>query len=153
MASDLSALLVHCNAREVSNMLVGSSKLIEEGGLSAVLVSSQGEGYGLCFRKRSLSLLFMILSFLSQTWMLLGITEEGTLRLFLRLNFFTLYFLGIIFSYGKLIAMDHELHGVPHGGKLGKGTDCIWNQSHIEKMLSQGSRSSDTDYSGAFARF
>ena len=47
MSPDRPALSVHSHSRKVTNMLVGTCKLVEECGLTAVLVTCKGEGYGL----------------------------------------------------------------------------------------------------------
>ena len=65
MAADHAVLPVYCNAREIAHMLPGSSQLVEQRGLSAVLIPHQGKGQGLSLRQRIFLLPVMEFSSLS----------------------------------------------------------------------------------------
>ena len=56
VALNRTALAVHSHAWEIAYMLVGAGKLVEQGGLSAVLVARQCKGEGRAVRQRILSL-------------------------------------------------------------------------------------------------
>ena len=65
MFPDGTALAVHRHARKVAHMLVGAGELVEQRGLSAVLIPHQGKGQGLSLRQRIFLLPVMEFSSLS----------------------------------------------------------------------------------------
>ena len=64
---DGTALAVHRHAREVAHVLVGTGELVEQGGLTAVLVARQRKGQGLILRQGMLPLLGVVLAALAKT--------------------------------------------------------------------------------------
>ena len=65
VALDGTALAVHRHAREIAHMLVGTGELVEQGGLTAVLVASQRKGEGPVLGQGILPLFNVVFSALS----------------------------------------------------------------------------------------
>ena len=60
MVLDDTVFSIDSHAREVAHMLVGARQLVEECGLSAVLLSRERKGQGSAFRQRILVRFIMI---------------------------------------------------------------------------------------------
>ena len=120
-------LPVHCNAREVAHMLVHSCKLVEKGGLTAVLVAHQGKCQK-CSVGQGISCSFGVeTSFLAQTGVWCPFAGCCVAWLFSRF-FFRLDLGPVIRGYqdvlrlckaqGQLISIYLYLDGITHGGEL-----------------------------------
>ena len=145
-------LAVHRHTGKIAHVLVGAGEPVEEGGLAAVLVADQGEGQGLPlghgFFLRAAGP-DVVQSSLAQSGML-GFPDTPLLPadggLFLhRLD---LDLRGVLQPEGQLVAVDLQLHGIPHGRELDHGDLRAGNDSHIQKMLAQGSFPANPGYHG-----
>ena len=132
-------LPVHGDAGEVAHVLVGAGELVEEGGLPRVLVAHQGKGQGGPRRQRIPVALAVILAVLAQARVLAllygGDAGVGVGALFDGLD---LDLGGVGHADGQLVAVDLELHGVPHGGQLHHRDLRPGDHAHVQKMLPQG---------------
>ena len=137
LVADFTVLAVDRDTGEVSHVLVGTGQLIEQGGLTAVLVSHQGKAQACALGKWILGRGIMESAFLS---------EAGVFYIFLLRPFFAIflffykgdfYVRGIGKSESELIAVDADLHGIAHGGKFDYRDFRARNHSHIQKMLPQ----------------
>ena len=119
-------------------MLVGTGKLVEQGGLAAVLIAGQRKRQGRAVRQGMLALFDVVLAALTQTRVVhhLIIHQSGGRRDLFGGDDADLC--GVIQAQGQLIAVDAQLHGVAHGGQLDQGDLCPRNKAHIQKMLPQG---------------
>ena len=154
MSPDHAVLPVHRNPRKVPHMLVAAGQLVEERGLSAVLVPHQRKGQERLLRQGISRSLGMKNSFLTQT----GV--RGLFPVLFRL--FALRFpfqrrdpdfRGVVQPQRQFIAADHQLHRIPHGGQLHHGHVASRNQTHVQKMLTQGALAPDLLNSCAFSGF
>ena len=121
-------------------MPVRAGKLVEKGGLSAVLVAYQGKGKDCPLRQRLSASLRMEPAALSQAGMF-GFAAFCPLllcfgRLLYRCN---LDPAGICKPECKLVAVYHQLHGIPEGGQFGDRDLDAGNNPHIKKMLAESS--------------
>ena len=148
---DGAALAVHRHTRKVTDVLVGTSELVEQGGLAAVLVARQRKGQGLILRQGMLPLLGVVLAALAKTRVLhhfsvhRGVHRRGLfggghgdLR-------------RVVQTQGQLIAVDAQLHGVAHGRQLYQRDLYPGDQTHIQKVLPQCARTAHSIHYGAFA--
>ena len=166
--TDGTVFSVHGHTWEVSHVLIGAGKLIEERRLAAVLVAHEGESEGLALRKRRLMRRIVVHSRLSDTrvmgacrllfrWfrdyslLLNGIEVDG---LYVNL-------LSVSEAQGQLIAFHlhsggrviagrrgyDELHRVAHRGIFLECQDRAWDDSHIKEVLAEGAFAS---YSGHY---
>lgn len=120
-------------------MLVGTSELVEQGGLAAVLVASQGKCQGRIFRQGRFTGFGVITAALAQTWMLQRLVPMGCAGVIRcrAVQHRDADLLGIVQPQGQRIAVDAQLHGVAHGGQFYQGDPCAGDQTHIQKMLPQ----------------
>ena len=118
-------------------MLIGTGQLVEQGGLSAVLIACQREGQNFPLRKRMLRLLKMVFSALAETRVRAQLTLYPGLLFFRVTDIFNLDFLCVRQTQGQLIAVNPKLHGISHGRQLHHGHLALGNQPHIQKMLPQ----------------
>ena len=143
MLLDTSGLPVHSNAREVSNMLVGTGQLIKERSLAAVLITCERKRENLSFRKRLLSCLLVVLTTLTKTRVMLVV---GVIMMMFYPSplsyFFDLYLLCIMFSERKLITMNAELDRIAHRSVLNESHLHTGDNSHVQKVLPQRTLSS-----------
>ena len=151
MPLDGTALAVHRHARKVTDVLVGTGELVEQGGLTAVLVARQRKGQGLILRQGMLPLLGVVLAALTKTRVLhhfsvhRGVHRRG------------LFGGGhddlcrVVQTQGQLIAVDAQLHGVAHGRQLYQRDLRPGNQTHIQKVLPQCACTAHGLHYGAFA--
>ena len=140
---DGAALAVHRHAGEVAHMLVGAGQLIEQRGLSAVLVARQGEGQRGLLRQGVFPRFDVEPSPLAQAGMLTvradlrrrsGRLSDGPDRRDVDLC-------GVRQPQRQLIAVDPQLHGVAHGREFHQCHLCAGDQAHVQKMLAQGALS------------
>ena len=138
VALDGTALAVHRHTGEVAHMLVGAGKLVEQGGLAAVLIAGQRKRQGRAVRQGMLALFDVVLAALTQARVVhhLIIHQSGGRRDLFGGDDADLC--GVIQAQGQLIAVDAQLHGVAHGGQLDQGDLRPRNKAHIQKMLPQG---------------
>ena len=161
MPSDHTALAVHSNSREIANMLIGTGQLVKQCRLTTILIACQCKCQRCSIRKRMLSLLLMIFAAFTKTGMirkapaLLQSSIFSRLRGFMfgscLLNFFNLYLLSICQSQRQLIAVKPQFHWVSHRCILHKCYFHARNHAHIQKMLTQGTASADSQNHGRFA--
>ena len=151
MTLDGTALAVHRHARKVAHVLVGAGELIEQGGLAAVLVAGQRKGQCLVFRQGVLPFFDVIPTALAKAWMLHHFILDRCVHRRDGLGGGDADLRGILQPQGQLVAVDAQLHGVPHGGQLDQGDLCARDQAHIQKMLPQCARTAHSVYYGAFA--
>ena len=118
-------------------MLIGTGQLVEQGGLSAVLIACQRKGQQRSLRKGIFCLFKMILSTFAETRMIDSFPFYFGLLFFRVPDIFNLDFLCVRQTQGQLIAVNPKLHGISHGGQLHHGHLALGNQSHIQKMLPQ----------------
>ena len=148
---DGTALAVHRHAREVAHMLVGTSKLIEQGGLAAVLVAGQRKGQGLALRQGIFALLDVVFTALAKAGVIHHFIIHRGVR---RRGLFgggDADLRGIVQTQGQLIAVDAQLHGVAHGCQFDQGDLCPRDKTHIQKMLAQCTASAHRVHDGALA--
>ena len=132
VAAHRAVLAVHRHAGEVAHVLVGAGKLVEQGGLAAVLVTHQGEGQQRAFGERVAAALGMELAFLAQAGVgdsaLAGIVifRGGRLR-----HHFSLDFFRVRQAQGQLVAVDAQLHGVAQGRQLHQRRFRAGNHAHV----------------------
>ena len=133
-------------------MLVGAGKLVEQGGLSAVLVARQCKGEGRAVRQRILPLFGVVAAALAQAGVLYhflfragsGHHPDGFCRGNVDPG-------RVIQPEGQGVAVDLQLHRVTHGCKLDKGDLFPRDQAHIQKMLAEGPLSANRLNDSAFA--
>ena len=152
VALDGTALAVHRHAREIAYMLVGTGELVEQGGLTAVLVASQRKGEGPVLGQGILPLFNVVFSALAKAGVIhhfiicrnrrhcRGLFGGGDADL-----------RGIVQPEGQLIAMDAQLHGVAHGCQLDQRDLRPRDQAHIQKMLAQCAAAADGIHNSAFS--
>ena len=103
-------------------MLVGARQLVEQRGLSTVLLTRQGKSKLGAFRKRFLMGLVVIDTFLTQTWVGVMVVQGTDVQLLIALYIARLFCRGltrrhfnqsgISLAQRKGIAMYHHLHRV-----------------------------------------
>ena len=152
VALDSTALAVHRHAWEIAHMLVGTGELVEQGGLTAVLVASQRKGEGPVLGQGILPLFDVVFSALAKAGVIhhfiicrsrrhcRGLFGGGDADL-----------RGIIQPEGQLVAMDAQLHGVAHGCQLDQRDLRPRDQAHIQKMLAQCAAAADGIHNSAFS--
>ena len=118
MALNRTALAVHRHAWEIAYMLVGAGKLVEQGGLSAVLIACQRKGQQRSLRKGIFCLFKMILSTFAETRMIDSFPFYFGLLFFRVPDIFNLDFLRVCLPQGQLVTVDPKLHGIAHGGQV-----------------------------------
>jgi len=133
-------------------MLVGTGELVEQGGLTAVLVASQRKGEGPVLGQGILPLFNVVFSALAKAGVIhhfiicrsrrycRGLFGGGDADL-----------RGIVQPEGQLIAMDAQLHGVAHGCQLDQRDLRPRDQAHIQKMLAQCAAAADGIHNSAFS--
>ena len=130
-------LPVDCDSGEIAHMLVRAGQLVEECGLSAVLVSDQGKGQHVAVRQRLCLPFYMVYSGLAQSRMFsftaLGSGFRDSLTFFDLCN---ADLFGISESQSKLIAPDPKFHRITHRRELDQFKLCSGDDPHIQKMLS-----------------
>ena len=132
-------------------MLVGAGKLVEQGGLAAVLVARQRKGEHRAVRQGMFALFGVVASALAKAGVLhhpAFFPGRGLCRGFRR---FHRDLRRIIQAQRQLIAMDLQLHGVAHGCKLHQRDLLAGDQAHIQKMLAERTRSAHRADHCAFA--
>jgi hypothetical protein len=147
------AFSVDGNSGKIANVLVRPCKLIEKGGLTAVLVARKGKGKHFAVGKGRFGAFNVVFTLFAKTRMvacgrmdpfacgLLG----GNGR-----NGSNIYICSVFKAERKLVAVEAKLHGVSHWGKLNKRDFCSGNNAHIEKMLSVGSFAANACNDGRF---
>ena len=132
-------------------MLVGAGELIEQGGLAAVLVAGQRKGQCPVFRQGVLPFFDVIPAALAKAWMLHHFILDRCVHRRDGLGGGDADLRGILQPQGQLVAVDAQLHGVPHGGQLDQGDLCARDQAHIQKMLPQRTGAAHGIHTGTFA--
>ena len=151
VALDGTALAVHRHARKIAHMLVGAGELIEQGGLAAVLVAGQRKGQCLVFRQGVLPFFDVIPAALAKARVLHHFILDRCVHRRDGLGGGDADLRGILQPQGQLVAVDAQLHGVPHGGQLDQGDLCARDQAHIQKMLPQRTGAAHGIHTGTFA--
>ena len=143
MAADDAILPVHGDAGEVAHMLVGTGQLVEQGGLAAVLIAYQGKGQRRAVRQGIAATLGMETAFLTQSGVFLGPGQ----RLFcfdgLRIYRGDPDLFRFRQAEGQFISVDPQLHGIAHGGQLDHGHFRAGDDTHVQKVLAEGSFAAD----------
>ena len=152
MSPDRAVLPVHGDAGKVSHVLIGAGELVEESGLSAVLVSHQGEGQQGPVRQP-----FSVVGIIRVLF-----TDSGVcslpfpwthpvlhLRSFCHLN---IDFFRVGKTQGQFIAVDAQLHRIAQRCQLCHGDLCAGDHAHVQEMLTQGSLAPDRRDHTALAR-
>ena len=142
MVFDLAALPVHGDPGEIAHMLVGAGELVEQGGLSAVLVACQGKGQLGSLGQGILIRLYMVFAPLAQA----GVGPGFGMRHWLAglpyplpgFRGTDLDLLRVRQPEGQLISVDAQLHGVAHGGVFNEGDLRAGDHAHVQKVLAQG---------------
>ena len=139
MALDDPVLSIHGDAGEIAHVLVGAGELVEEGGLPRVLVAHQGKGQGGPRRQRIPVALCMVFAALAQA-RVLALLDAGDARVGVgpALDGLDLDLAGVGHADGQLVAVDLQLHGVPHGSQLHHRDLRPGDHAHVQKMLPQG---------------
>ena len=138
MALDLAVLAVDRDAGEVAHMLVRARKLVEQRGLSAVLVARQRElqriarGNGVLAGTRAIGLLAQR-----------GVRGGAAMGLLALLRVRIMDVLerdarGVRPTQGELVAAQTDLDGIAHGGVLHHGDLGTGGEAHVEDVLAQG---------------
>ena len=135
---DSSIFSVHRYSRKVTHMLTGSGQLIKQCGFSTVLIPRKCKCQHLCIRQRMFRFLLMIFTTLSKSRM-------GDYCSFFFFRFylsgipyiFNLNFLRICKTQCQFITVNPQFHRISHGSVLYYCYLSLWNQSHIQKMLTQ----------------
>ena len=136
MAAYGAVLAVHRDAGKVAHVLVGPGELVEQCGLSAVLVAYQRERQQAAFRQGVAAALGVELAFLAQTGVigkalfagaLLGGDVGGYGR--------GVDFIRVGYPEGELVAPEPEFHGVAHGRQFYQRDIGAGDNAHVQKML------------------
>ena len=154
MTTNRAVLPVHGHAGKIADVLVGTGELVEEGRLAAILVAGKGKGEGGSLGKRMFACFDMVASALAQTGMLHG-------RMRRRAGGLAFYGAGIadfnplrvVHAQGQLIAVDAEFDGVAHRGEFDERNLCAGDDTHIQKMLSEGAFAADGMDDGTLTGF
>ena len=141
VTTDHTVFPIYGHTREIAHMLVGSRQLVKQGRLSTVLVSRQGKGQNLSFRKWMFSLLHMIPSALSKSRMVHDLLVRRPHFRHGVLHLSNLDFLRIRQTQGQFITMYPHLHWISHGGIFHHSHLRRRNDTHIQKMLPQSALS------------
>ena len=144
VAPDGAAFPVHRHPRKVPHMLVCAGELIKERGLAAILVARQSEGQHAPLGQGIAVPPGVISAALPQARMLrpglpsVRFIGESRISFCLFPNRGHLYFCRVVKPQCQLVAVDQQLHRIPHRGELDKLHLRAGDQSHIQKMLSEG---------------
>ena len=149
MSSDHSVFPVHSDPRKIPDMLLRSGQLIKQRCLPAVLVSDKRKRQRLAFRKRILflavmefpSLTISRMMFLRPPVLLLHLCMLFRLLMLRSVRLTDLYILCILQTDRQLIPVDPQLDRISHRRILDHGHFRPLDQTHIQKMLAQRSRS------------
>ena len=154
ISPDGAVLAVHCNARKISHVLIGSRQLVKQCGFSAVLISHQCICKCFPLRKRIGLSLYMVFAILSQSGMncivyipcsLMG---AGT-----GINGLDLDLIRICQTQRQFIAVDLKFQRIAHGRQLHRRHLSSGNHSHIQKVLPQSALSAHRFYDSALSYF
>ena len=138
-------------------MLVGAGQLIEQRGLSAVLVPGKREGERSPFRKRD-SVMHRVISAgfhqLADSRVRSAAAPGADYRRLYRLGMYLLdgYFPCLLQAESQLISPQLKLHRVPHRGNFLQRYFRLGSQSHIEKVVPERAGSADGAYIRALSR-
>ena len=139
VTADDAVLAVHCDTREVADVLIGAGELVEKGGLATVLVADEGKSQRLLFRQRRFRLLIVVDATFAETRML---SQRRARRCFVgvqqrRIDRFYLNVLGVGQAQRQFVAMHSELHRVAKRRQLHQLHIGTRDEPHIQKMLTQ----------------
>ena len=167
MASNHAVLAIYGHARKVSDMLVGTGELVEQGRLTAILIACQREGERrslrqwvairldmvntalakprvVRFRRRARFLfaaasilIFLFLSAFARICR--GLWTDGFAGYRVSLNFF-----GVGKPQGQFITMNAKLHRVAHRRQFHQLDFRARYDAHIQKMLPQRAFAADS---------
>ena len=118
-------------------MLTGSGQLIKQCGFSTVLIPRKCKCQHLCIRKGIFCLFKMILPTFAETRMIDNFPFYFGLLFFRVPDIFNLDFLRICKTQCQFITVNPQFHRISHGSVLYYCYLSLWNQSHIQKMLTQ----------------
>ena len=132
------------DAGEIAYMLIGAGELVEQGGLSAVLVADQRKGQRCTIRQRVAAALGMEPAAFAQTWVgHFGCRLQGSAGRLRRRQRCHCDLIRVRKSQCEFIAVKHQLHGIAHGGVFDHRDLCAGDHAHIQKVLAQGAVSAD----------
>ena len=139
MTFDNAVFTVYGYSREVSHMLAGSGKLVEQRSFAAVLIPHKCKGKGGTVRQRILAFLFVISAFLTESGMfsLIPVICGFTVGCILVVSETDLYFLCVGKAQGQLITVYAQFHRITHRRKLYELYMRARNYSHVKKVLAQ----------------
>ena len=135
-------------------MLPGAGQLVEERGLSAVLIAHQGKSQERAVRQGRPGPFAAALILLTQTGMM-GFFRP-LLPLFRycgRIDELDIDFLRLRKAQRELIAMKPHFHRVAHGGQLDQRDFHARDYAHIKEMLTERAFAADFFYHGTLAGF
>ena len=149
MFFDRSILTIHRNTRKITDMLVRAGELVKQCCLSTILISHQRIGKHRPLRQRILILFGMIPSLLTKPRMCdrLQTFFSGMTSCSL-VNWRNLDLICLCQTKCQFIAVNLQFHRISHWRKLYHRHLCSGNHSHVQKVLSQRTLSSNcTDHS------
>ena len=143
---------VHRNAGEVAHVLLGAGELVEQGGLTAVLVAHQRVGQDGAIRQGMLPRLAVVLAAFTQTGVIrvTGAVYADMAAAALP-DGLDLDLIGLRQAQGQLVAVYLHLHRVAHRGQLHHRHLRAGDHAHIQKMLAQCALAAHLTDHGAFA--
>jgi len=147
MASHLAILAVDRDAGEVAHVLVGPGQLVEERGLSAVLVACQCKGER-CALRRDHTLGVPVMGLFGRLAGCAALTERrvrGISEMWVAAGYVVrlvhigkLDAGGVILAQGELVAAQPNLERIAHGGSLDHGDLGTRRKPHVKDVLAQG---------------
>ena len=154
-AANRAAFSVHRHTGKIAHMLVGACQLIEQGGLAAVLVAGKSKGQLCSLRQRIFIRLYMVNAAFTKARMFCVFPKAFRCCFGLFPGFYRMYrnFFRISQPQGQLIAMNAQLHGIAHGGKLLQRYLCTGNHTHVQKMLTECTFTAHHINHGSLANF
>ena len=133
-------------------MLICAGKLIEKGGLAAVLVSHQGKGQFCSLRQRVTAALGMVFAAFTQSGVLRsGGNGRGLICRLCSSAFRHFDPVGVLQTQGQLISVEHQFHGITHGCIFNHLDFSSGNHAHIQKMLTKSAFAANFCDDGAAA--
>ena len=159
MAADDAVLAVDRYTGEIAHVLVGTGQLVEQGGLSAVLVSDQGEFEQRTLGKRALVGLVVIFASLAKSRVgMRGVRLRHAGRR-TGIGFNQCPFIqpfnfdpgSVRLAQGEGEPPHQQFHRVAQRRQLGQFHHTAGNHAHVEDMLAQGAFSAYRRDDGPFA--
>ena len=154
IAFDHTVLTVHRHAWEVAHVLVGTSQLVKQRGLAAILVAHQRKGHPASLRQGGAVLRTMELALFTEARMFLLLHGASHFcRTGRSTDGINVDLLRIRQPDRQFISVELQLHGVAHGCQFHYGDFCPRNDAHVQKMLAQRSISAHHGNNGRFSDF